>query len=202
MFFLSSGSARVGEELHQRVFKEVSIKSCLFISFFFFLELRLGWKDSRCGWGWDYVKNWVTDGKLWRTRTCQRDWDQVEWQRLEGWRQGCCENTHTLEAFSYYGDVQHRIHHWGNESCPHSKALTQNGLHLSGWGREKSCNIWGRISLGRRVNGHVMENVKWYTHEQAVLWWNRQLERWNSANFSVFGFGAPMLFCMAFLNII
>lgn len=39
------------------------------------------------------------------------------------------------------------------------------------------CNIWGRVSLGKRVSGHVMgDGVQMYMHAQAVLWWNRQLE--------------------------
>lgn len=46
------------------------------------------------------------------------------------------------------------------------------------------------------------DGVKMYMHEQAALWWNRQLELWLFANFSVFGFGALMFFHMAFLNII
>lgn len=114
------------QELEKSFIRRCSRKSVLNPAFLisFFLELRLRWKPHSLG---------VTEtGIMWRIGWWVGNCGGQEpakgigtKQNDRGWRQGCCENTCTVEALSYYGDVQHRIHHWGNESCPHSKAFTQ-----------------------------------------------------------------------------
>lgn len=78
---------------------------------------------SRCGWDQDCVRNWVTGA--WNCGRGQAARGIGSKQSDGGWKQGCCENVHVVEAVSYYGDGQHHIHHWGNESCPWSKAFRQ-----------------------------------------------------------------------------